>query len=864
MTSPYPRALALTLLLAGLGLSGCGGSMNFPDAVSAVQHQGPPVHGSVYGGHAPIVGSHVYMLQPGTTGYGSPAKSLLQPGTPGVTADTSDPNVPVGSGYVTTDSTGSFYISSYTCTVDHPVFLYSYGGTTSALTTTYVSTSEAINQIVVTGAQPNVNGDATYTVTIPGVETIGVGQSATITGLTGNLSIINGSQTITAASTGTNTSTFTFSATDVYNTYPSFNAYDTVANGTYTATTGPAGNSQFSNPGTGPYGNGGSASVPVKSTTPPANPITQLATLGVCPSSGNFNGVLNFVYMNEVSTVATAYTFQPYTLASNNTAWDIGTSGTFEALIGIDNAVLTAGQLYSIQGTQQISSTQDGEGHIANYQTQVATTNAQGLTTYTPNAGTGVVPQATIDSLANILAACIDSTPTATGYSNQCTTLFNTATDGGSTVASGDTAATDTATAAINIARYPAGNSSGTPDPTYVTDLYTIPTGTVPYAPNLNQAPHDWTLVINYPFTAEPGYPNATNPNFERAESIEVDDIGQIWVTSQQGAKGPNITRVSNLGVPNITDTFGYIPGYVSLDGSNNAWTGNANSTSPIYEAGSNGVFTAKYGSGYQGAYVVITDKAGDVFTFAKTATTGNNFQMFEYPAGSTTSTAATQINISPNVINATDNVGHGAIDASGDLWITSETSHQMARITPSGSSVFPVITATAQPEFPAIDSAGNAWLALQAATSELNVISPSGALSTLTSGTTGAELTSTFGTAVDGNGNVWYTNGCGNFHLCGSTTAGVNTLFVINGANQKAISPSTNYVPEAQYGTNASSTTLTPLLYDPLNIAIDSSGNVWVTNYIGNEVVEVVGAAAPVVTPLSLAAGTGKLGQKP
>jgi DNA-binding beta-propeller fold protein YncE len=65
------------------------------------------------------------------------------------------------------------------------------------------------------------------------------------------------------------------------------------------------------------------------------------------------------------------------------------------------------------------------------------------------------------------------------------------------------------------------------------------------------------------------------------------------------------------------------------------------------------------------------------------------------------------------------------------------------------------------------------------------------------------------------------------------------------------AISPSTNY-------------TLGGILNDPLNIAVDLSGNLWITNYGGDQIVEMVGGGAPVVTPLSVASTSGKLGSKP
>jgi len=46
----------------------------------------------------------------------------------------------------------------------------------------------------------------------------------------------------------------------------------------------------------------------------------------------------------------------------------------------------------------------------------------------------------------------------------------------------------------------------------------------------------------------------------------------------------------------------------------------------------------------------------------------------------------------------------------------------------------------------------------------------------------------------------------------------------------------------------------------NPRGIAIDASGNVWITNFTGNSVTEFLGAAAPTVTPIT----PGSHGQRP
>jgi hypothetical protein len=104
---------------------------------------------------------------------------------------------------------------------------------------------------------------------------------------------------------------------------------------------------------------------------------------------------------------------------------------------------------------------------------------------------------------------------------------------------------------------------------------------------------------------------------------------------------------------------------------------------------------------------------------------------------------------------------------------------------------------------------------------------------------------------AIDGAGNVWVSN---QINSGGATTGGVAEL--TNGG--AAISPSTAYTSSATMGA-------------PNDVAIDSSGNVWAANAFvpvtyanGLNVVEFVGAAAPVVTPISVAVKNSKIGARP
>ena len=320
--------------------------------------------------------------------------------------------------------------------------------------------------------------------------------------------------------------------------------------------------------------------------------------------------------------------------------------------------------------------------------------------------------------------------------------------------------------------------------------------------------PNDWTIAINYPHRASStALPTLTNDDFGDAESLSIDAAGEVWVTGQVEN---SIVRLNNLGViqPATAQTYlTYIPGYVAVDGLGNAWTGNANSSTPLFEAGANGVFTATYGTTNQftDAYVNIANNAGNDYLFA---TVGTAYNMYEYPVGSTTSTTPTAYSLTTSDFSTTNHVAHGAIDASHDFWLTSETgnNYQIAKVNSSGINQWLINTKDERPEFIAIDGSGNGWIPSQSTNGPVYKVTSGGTSASLTNGTTGAHFSYPFGAAVDGNGNVWITNRCGEYNSCttGNTTYS-STLVEINGTGtngtiNNAISPTTNFLPETQY----------------------------------------------------------------
>ena len=174
--------------------------------------------------------------------------------------------------------------------------------------------------------------------------------------------------------------------------------------------------------------------------------ISLMTALGSCANLVA-NASTTFITVNEATTVASVY-----------------------ALAGFMNGVQALGSGASAASMNALAAA------FANVQTLVNTATGFAPTATT---GNGIVPQTTINSLANSLAACVNSTAAGTACSN----LFSYSSAGGSTPA-------DTLQAAVNIAHFPATNAA---------QIFGLASASPPFLPTLTAAPASYSIAVAHP-----------------------------------------------------------------------------------------------------------------------------------------------------------------------------------------------------------------------------------------------------------------------------------------------------------------------------------------------------------------------------
>ena len=457
-----------------------------------------------------------------------------------------------------------------------------------------------------------------------------------------------------------------------------------------------------------------------------------MAVVGPC-TSNNFTGLPATVQVNEVTTVAAAYSLSGFATDATDIA---GSSAT-----AVANAASSAANLASL-------------------------TTGQALAT-TPG-GNGTVPQDEISTLADILAECINSSgPT----SSSCTALFSDAKSGG---ASG-TMATDTATAAIYIAHNPGINLS-----TLVGD---IGSSSDPFTDHLSSAPHDWTIAVTY-----------TGGGLNQPNGIAVDGTGNIWTANQGGA---SISKFSTTGVAAATNGYPNAglstPKGIAIDGLGNVWVANSGNNTVSEYNGS--TFSSPSGGTLSTPTGIAIDSSNDVWVANNGNNSISEFVSgtgTQYPGGGLDNPLGIALDAFGNVWVA-DNAGtrisefssagaalsgtggdtggglNGAtgvaVDASSDVWVTNQTGNSLSEFGNSGTAISGSgLTGggLSGPQGIAFDGFGNVWVANGAGNSISEYSPASSAFVTGTGGyeaETPAPLNGPMGIAVDPSGNVWVTN---------------------------------------------------------------------------------------------------------
>ena len=500
-----------------------------------------------------------------------------------------------------------------------------------------------------------------------------------------------------------------------------------------------------------------------------------IAVLGSCPSSGSFLASIPFIQINEVTTVAAAYALAGFATDATHVA----SSGTTLAQIGIANAFANAANIANLS-TGQANSTMPG--------------------------GNGTVPQSKINTLADILASCVNSTGPG---SLTCGTLFSNAQNSTALNPS------DTATAAINIAHNPGAN---------VAALFSAVVPTAPFSPVLGIAPNDWTLALTLTF----------NGSIVNSNSVAIDANGNVWVRYASGGishfgnlvkLSPNGTTLANF---QVGTNVGVGP---TIDALGNVWTA---SSFALQKFDNNGNLLS--GTGFVSNYVqyylgIAFDKNGNAWT--TNSSSGFPSQVYEFtsagaPVPATQGFMGGGLQSNPSL----------AIDPSGNIWTAGGSNlaefNSSGAISPSTGFTGGGLSGSGI----AIDSAGNIWVTNGNSISKfLNTgapVSPS-------TGFTGGGLSNGSAIALDGAGTPWMANSNSISHLAADGTP---------------LSGSQGYAYDTTVTIGAS-------------MAIDGSGNVWLPVSSSNSnttgaVEELVGAATPVVTPIALGVANNTLATRP
>ena len=409
--------------------------------------------------------------------------------------------------------------------------------------------------------------------------------------------------------------------------------------------------------------------------------------------------------------------------------------------------------------------------------------------------GRGTVPQSKLNSLANILSVCVNS---ASASSAGCAGL----------ISATNASATDTVQAALAIARTPGTN---------VAALFNLIPPAAPFMPQLETAPTDWMLPITY-----------CGGGLKSPESIAVDAEGNVWAANYSGIvssfspTGVALTPTGYTG-SGLNESYG-----LAIDSSGSVWTTNEETTGGINQ--DLGSVSKLSGSGQTLSGPSGFIAGGIDYPVAVTADPDGNMWVVNYGDSKVTL-------LNPSGVPISGPGGWGgstlsypvalAVDSQHNAWVANDSANTITRISADGSTAA-AVTCCNGASGVATDQNDNVWVANYYGDS-ISEVSSTGVV--LKNSVPGGGLSHPAGIAIDGSGTVWAAN-----YLGGSVSE-------LSGASSPM--PAAILSPAVGFGADAS-------LEQPYGLALDASGNLWVSNSSKGTITQFLGVASPVRTPLA------------
>ncbi len=366
----------------------------------------------------------------------------------------------------------------------------------------------------------------------------------------------------------------------------------------------------------------------------------------------------------------------------------------------------------------------------------------------------------------------------------------------------------------LNLVRNPATN---------VAAVFALASASSAYSPALAAAPSDWTLFVQY-----------TGGGMNDPNALGIDSAGRVWVSNFFSVA----SLFANTGIPvfaqGITGGGLYESYGMAIDANDNAWF--VNQQSPGNVNGGNGTVTVLNPAGQPLSGSSGYAQGGLYFPVAIAFDSTGMAWIADYGDAHVTLLNASGVPQSGSTGYANSALAFPvaiAVDSKRNGWLADFEANSVAEVSVDGLHVTSFACGNG-PSAIAVDQSDNIWIANYGSNSVCLISSNGTTLSG--SGYTGGGLNNPQGIAIDGAGVAWIANYRG--------PSLTELASVASGTPGQALSPASGW------GSDAS-------LLEAFGIAIDGSGNIWVSNagknaLTGkNTLTEFVGLAAPVKTPL-------------